>query len=227
MQFRLNTRPADAPGCIKLELEDSDKSVLIQTDWEWPGLASALGWGCQCHPTLGKPCACEKLPCSCGTSDGTVDCPTCKIRVVEDGKVKLLKCTASRMIMYAREWLDEHDGVLFDTDEFTEHYFSEILNTPEKPKRPAAPENASDYPLLVDVQGEPNHELDEHVGGVYEFRLPIGCPPEVGAYLALKLFHETVAIKDLSSFEITVKDEHGEEVLPDSPEWEAEFKGKL
>lgn len=36
---------------------DAD-TVLFQSDWDWPGLASNLGY----------------VPCECGYTDGTVDC---------------------------------------------------------------------------------------------------------------------------------------------------------
>lgn len=32
--------------------------MLVQTDWDWPGLASSFGW----------------IACKCGRTDGTVDC---------------------------------------------------------------------------------------------------------------------------------------------------------
>ncbi|MEK7994524.1 MAG: hypothetical protein AAB403_12035 [Planctomycetota bacterium] len=35
------------------------QSILIQTDYDFPGVASSFGW-CACH---------------CGETDGTVDCP--------------------------------------------------------------------------------------------------------------------------------------------------------
>lgn len=41
-----------------LEAEDG-RTVLIQTDWDYPSVASTFGW-----------CACE-----CGETDGTVKCP--------------------------------------------------------------------------------------------------------------------------------------------------------
>lgn len=41
-----------------VEAENGD-TRLIQTDWDLPGLAAALGW----------------LACDCGATDGTVDCP--------------------------------------------------------------------------------------------------------------------------------------------------------
>jgi hypothetical protein len=37
--------------------DDSD-SILIQTDWDWPGVASRMGF----------------VPCECGATDGTVKC---------------------------------------------------------------------------------------------------------------------------------------------------------
>jgi len=35
------------------------RDLLVQIDWEYPGLASSFGWS----------------PCECGETDGTVDCP--------------------------------------------------------------------------------------------------------------------------------------------------------
>ena len=39
-------------------VNDDDREILIQTDWDYPGVASNLGWS----------------PCHDGT-DGTIDCP--------------------------------------------------------------------------------------------------------------------------------------------------------
>jgi hypothetical protein len=36
----------------------SGRSILAQSDWEFPGLATTFGW----------------TPCPCGTTDGTIDC---------------------------------------------------------------------------------------------------------------------------------------------------------
>jgi hypothetical protein len=41
-----------------LLVADDGEEILIQTDWDFPGVAIAFGW----------------RPCHCGT-DGTVDCP--------------------------------------------------------------------------------------------------------------------------------------------------------
>ncbi len=63
--------------------DDSEgKDILIQTDWDYPGIASSFGW---------EPC------CGSGSTDGTVNCPDC-------GK------TASEMIQSAGEYLDNHCG---------------------------------------------------------------------------------------------------------------------
>ncbi len=44
-------------GTFLLVAEDG-RDLLIQTDFDFPGVASTFGWS----------------PCSCGTTDGTVDC---------------------------------------------------------------------------------------------------------------------------------------------------------
>ncbi|CAB4192842.1 hypothetical protein UFOVP1244_102 [uncultured Caudovirales phage] len=37
---------------------DENTTTFVQTDWDHPGIASAMGWS----------------PCYCGATDGTVDC---------------------------------------------------------------------------------------------------------------------------------------------------------
>ncbi len=44
-------------GTFLLVAEDG-RDLLIQTDFDFPGVASTFGWS----------------PCSCGATDGTVDC---------------------------------------------------------------------------------------------------------------------------------------------------------
>jgi hypothetical protein len=44
-------------GTYLLVAEDG-QCLLIQTDWDYPGIASEFGWS----------------PCSCGATDGTVSC---------------------------------------------------------------------------------------------------------------------------------------------------------
>lgn len=75
-----------APGCyIIVETgyseTDEDHTRLIQCDWDYPSLASAIGF----------------IPCDCKyaqLTDGTVDCGCGK--------------TASQMIAEAQEYLDSH-----------------------------------------------------------------------------------------------------------------------
>jgi hypothetical protein len=66
-----------------LVLADNGASVLVQVDWDFPGLASSFGW----------------LPCFCGRTDDTIDCP---------------HRTAEVMIGEAREHLDRHLGETVD-----------------------------------------------------------------------------------------------------------------
>lgn len=60
-----------------------DESILIQTDWDYPAIASNFGF----------------VPCVCGHTDGTIDCP---------------HFTASEMIQNAQSFLDEHLGAIAD-----------------------------------------------------------------------------------------------------------------
>jgi hypothetical protein len=62
-----------------LLVAQSGREILVQTDWDFPGLASIFGWS----------------PCSCGATDGTIDC---------DHR------TAGEMIADAREFLRAHAG---------------------------------------------------------------------------------------------------------------------
>lgn len=62
---------------------DDKHTVLVQSDWDFPALASNLGY----------------IPCKCGETDGTIDCP---------------HKTVSQMISEAIDYLDEHLGETFD-----------------------------------------------------------------------------------------------------------------
>lgn len=77
--FKLNRKTC--PDCGAKQ--STQPNILIQTDWEYPATASTFGW----------------IPCSCGQTDGTVNC-----------KHK----TASEMISEAGEYLDEHIGDVVD-----------------------------------------------------------------------------------------------------------------
>lgn len=71
MKIRLERGPAGS----YVVRADSGASILVQVDWDFAGLAGAFGW----------------VPCVCGETDGTVDCPH---RMVGE------------MLSEAREYLD-------------------------------------------------------------------------------------------------------------------------
>ena len=43
MKITLNSSTCDAPCCMQIEAENGE-SRLIQTDWEYPGIARTFGW---------------------------------------------------------------------------------------------------------------------------------------------------------------------------------------
>lgn len=97
MTITLDSRPIDAPCCVKVKADDG-RDVLIQTDWDWPGVASTFGWS----PVRVQVNGIDREQigeffCRHSGTDGTVDCPDCKV-------------TASEFIQAARQWLDDNDG---------------------------------------------------------------------------------------------------------------------
>jgi len=54
---RTITLADDLYGNFILQADDG-RDLLIQVDWDYPGIASVFGWS----------------PCLCGQTDGTVDC---------------------------------------------------------------------------------------------------------------------------------------------------------
>lgn len=62
---------------------NEEQTVLVQVDWDFPPLASNFGF----------------VPCACGETDGTVNCP---------------HKTASEMITEAAEYLDECEGQIVE-----------------------------------------------------------------------------------------------------------------
>jgi hypothetical protein len=75
---RITLQAGDIGGTYEIIDNDSGESLLIQTDWDFPGVASTFGW----------------VPCRrCRTTDGTVDCA---------------HKTATQMIHEAADFLDRH-----------------------------------------------------------------------------------------------------------------------
>lgn len=64
---------------------DESQTCLIQTDWDWPGVASSIGW----------------VPCKCGATDGTVPCVPCER-------------TVSTMIAEAYNYIRKHTDEPFE-----------------------------------------------------------------------------------------------------------------
>jgi hypothetical protein len=67
-------------GCYLITDLETEREILIKSDWDFPGVASVFGWS-PCHRS----------------TDGTIDCQECGKR-------------AGTMIAEAAEYLDGCDG---------------------------------------------------------------------------------------------------------------------
>lgn len=86
----------NAPGCIgEIVSADGSESILVMTDWDWPGVASTFGWSLRDLRLDGYP------PCEHAGTDGTIDCPECGMPTHE-------------FIVAAGAWLSDHDGATAD-----------------------------------------------------------------------------------------------------------------
>ena len=74
-----------APTGFLIRNTGNAKTVLVQVDYDYPGVARSLGWSGEC----------------CGATDGTVDCKT-------------HRKTATEMIASAYDWILEHEGEEFE-----------------------------------------------------------------------------------------------------------------
>lgn len=105
-----------APCCPGEIVAEDGRTILIQTDWDYPGVASSFGWsvahvqkcpdcgGSAVGPNIGHCQECDHAweePCRHESTDGTVDCGECGV-------------TAAQFIEAAREWLDDNDGAEAD-----------------------------------------------------------------------------------------------------------------
>jgi hypothetical protein len=82
---------APCVGMIVLA-SDTSRTVLVQTDWDYPGVAQSFGW------SLTELQRNRRTPCQHSGTDGTIDCPDCGI-------------PASEFISAAGDWLQSNDGV--------------------------------------------------------------------------------------------------------------------
>lgn len=109
-------------GLIQIVDEARDEAKPVLTDWDYPGVAQTFGWGMRrvqhqdLHPededsSVSFDYKGESdggFPCCHRHTDGTVDCPDCKV-------------TAINFINAAYEWLCDNDGATADDP----GYFSE------------------------------------------------------------------------------------------------------
>lgn len=123
----------NAPGCPGEILAEDGRSVLVQTDWDYPGVASTFGWTTKSvqqagpRPDFDYSAECGVLKCEeCGAvlypmevENG--ECPDCGGECKPfvpcdhsstDGTVdcKECGCTAGAFIRSAGEWLSDNDG---------------------------------------------------------------------------------------------------------------------
>ena len=108
----------NAPSCPGEIVDESGRSILIQTDFDYPATATTFGWSVRnvqrcpdcgelstAGPVVGLCDDCdhawESGLCDHSHTDGTVDCPDCGV-------------TASEFISAAGDWLREHDGETVD-----------------------------------------------------------------------------------------------------------------
>lgn len=81
---------------------DEKNTILFQSDWDFPGLASTFGW---VIPTVSE----ESVYCQHEGTDGTIDCPRCGLK-------------AGEMISEAADYLN---GILDDKEVEDPGYFPE------------------------------------------------------------------------------------------------------
>lgn len=99
MNIILDSNPSDAPCCVKI-IADNGQDLLIQSDWDFVGIASTFGFSLASVQGPGREWHLENFdnpPCQHRKTDGTVVCPDCGVQ-------------PGRFIEAAREWLDDNDG---------------------------------------------------------------------------------------------------------------------
>lgn len=76
---------------------DGARSMLVQTDWDYPSIATTFGWDMSSVQRIYH----ESAPCQHYSTDGTIDCGECGLM-------------ASSFISAAADWLDDHDGTIVE-----------------------------------------------------------------------------------------------------------------
>lgn len=160
MKITLDSCPSDAPGCMKLIAEDG-RDILIQTDYDYPGIAMAFGWILITLPIAGYDadwrehqedysnsdkrtfCNYEKQrDCKHSSSDGTVDCPDCGV-------------TASEFIAAASNWLHDNDGAEAEDPGY--------MDGAEPSEALLLKEDIADLKVEIEMAQERKEEGEEHL----------------------------------------------------------------
>lgn len=88
-------------GWDYLIVAEDGRDCLVQTNTDYPGVASTFGWSpsravfdAEVSDQLGDPLVAS---CEHDGTDGTIDCPACGM-------------TRTEFIQSAQEWLDDHIG---------------------------------------------------------------------------------------------------------------------
>jgi len=102
-------------GWDYLLVADDGRDRLIQLDYDYPGVASNLGWSpamvkqTHCHVSAGEEHDCDTA------GSYHENCPDCCLHEGTDGTIGCLcGVKASEFIGSARAWLDDHTGESFD-----------------------------------------------------------------------------------------------------------------
>jgi len=82
-------------GTYRIVAQDG-QDLLVQTDYDFPSLATTFGWDITSVP--GRR-GLRDVRCRHDSTDGTIGCADCGT-------------TASEFIDAARSWLDDHDGAI-------------------------------------------------------------------------------------------------------------------
>jgi hypothetical protein len=91
-QITLDTDVCGGAYCLIVNDDGSD--ILIQSDWDLPGVASTFGWSVREVKTPGR-------DCDHSGTDGTIDCPECGLK-------------AGTFISEAGDWINSNDGATVD-----------------------------------------------------------------------------------------------------------------
>lgn len=118
-QITWNT-DVNAPCCPGEIVNDDGRTLLIQTDWDFPGTASTFGWSLR---SVQKCPACGSTDCTVEDDIATCDNCDCRCRAFEpcehdgtDGTVKCEECGCNPgdFIHASGNWLSDNDGLTAD-----------------------------------------------------------------------------------------------------------------